>query len=535
MALDPTFTRVIEALGAPEAYPHPALRVKRLQTHLSVVFLAGEFAYKLKKPVRFDFVDLSTLDRRRQLCHDEVRLNRRLSPDLYLGVVPITETASGIRVGGDGSPLEWAIQMHLLPETRMMDRLLRAGDLSVEQVKHLAELIADFHLRAETGPKISAFGTPDALRGLWDEHFAQTRGAVGRTVSLLQDGLLQATARAWLARKDALLRRRTTEGRIRDGHGDLRTSAVCFTDPIQVFDCLEFSQRFRSGDVASEVAFLVMDLALNGRADLGEGFVRRYVERSGDQELPALLVFYACYRACVRGKVEGIRADEPEVPSDERARAASVARSCFALACRYAHADPPPLLLLVTGLSGTGKSTLAGRLGERLRAHVIASDLVRKELHGVPPTARAYGGLGEGLYSEEATRRTYAELMELAKPGLAAGHQVVLDATFHLTWQRQLARALAEREGAILILVELRSSDATAQRRLASRARSVEAVSDADWEVYLAQKAAWEPVNGQVWEHLVVSADGTPEAAVETTLDGLHARLEPTGPLNEEP
>jgi uncharacterized protein len=528
MALDPTFTRVLEALATPAAYPHPAPSVTRLQTHLSVVFLAGEMAYKLKKPLRLDFVDLSTLDRRRELCHEEVRLNRRLSPNLYRGVLPITESKAGICVGGVGSPIEWAIQMRRLPDARMMDRLLCAGTLSLEQVRQLAELIAAFHAQADTGPAISAFGTSDALRSLWDEHFTQTRRAIGRTLSSFQDGLLNATAGAWLARKETLLHRRVMERRIRDGHGDLRTSAVCFTEPIQVFDCLEFSQRFRCADVASEVAFLVMDLTLNGRPDLGEAFVRRYVECSGDPEVPSLLAFHACYRACVRGKVEGLRAEEPEVPPDEQARAASLARNCFALACQYARADAPPLLLLVTGLSGTGKSTLAETLGTRIGADVVVSDVVRKELHGFRPTEHARGSAGEAVYSEDATRSTYAELMERARPRLAAGRSVVLDATFQRSWQRTLARALADREGALLVQLELRASDETVKRRLAGRARSAGAVSDADWAVYLAQKEAWEPVTGGAWEHLVVSAEGPPGAGEQAAVEGLHARLEPT-------
>jgi len=525
------FERVVEALRHPRAYPHPVERVSVIQTHVSVVLLAGEFVYKLKKPVHFAFVDMSRLPERLHFCREEVRLNRRLSPDLYLGVVPITEGADGIRVGGDGAPLEYAVHMRRLPEDRMMDRLLERGALGRPMVERLAELIADFHARAETGPAISRHGSPEAVRALWEEHFAQTARFVGRTLSRFQDALLRATVHAWLTRKHGELSARVAAGRIRDVHGDLRTSSVCFTEPIQVFDCLDFSARFRCSDVASEVAFLAMDLTLKGEASLAIAFARRYVQRSGDAGVEALLPFYACYRACVRGKVEGLRAGEGEVPARQRAAAARVARRSFALACRYAREDPPPLLLVVCGLSGTGKSTLASALAESLGCVRVASDVVRKELHHLAPEEHRPAPVGEGLYAEEATRATYAALAARGGRWLAGGRSVVLDATFQRRWQQALAVELARAQGALLFFLELRAPDSAIRRRLRARAHDVRAVSDADWAVYRAQKAAWEPLRLSGFEHLVLRAGGSRASVEAAALAGLHARLDPSPPF----
>jgi len=526
----PLFARVVQGLLRPGAYPHPVRRVREIQTHVSAILLAGDFAYKLKKPVRFPFLDMSSLSQRKHLCEEEVRLNRRLSPGLYLGVVPIVESAAGMRVGGEGTPVEYAVRMHRLPEDRMMDRLLRRGELETEAVERLAELIADFHARVESGPAVAVFGSPEAVRLLWDEHFAQTRRFLGRTLSAFQDHLLRATVRAWLIRKDAELRGRVSAGRIRDGHGDLRASSVCFTEPIQVFDCLDFAPRYRCGDVASEVAFLSMDLTLRGAAGLARAFQHRYQERSGDRGMESLLPFYGCYRACVRGKVEGLRAGEREVPRRERAAAERLARRCFAVACHYARQDPPPLVLVTCGLSGTGKSTLAAALAENLGCARISSDVVRKELHHLAPGEHAPAAPGEGLYAEEVTRATYTELVARARRWLATGRSVILDATFQRHWQRALAVELARAQGSLLFFLELRAPDATVRARLRARARDETAVSDADWAVYVSQKAAWEPFHAPAFQHLTIRARGSPESVERDALAALHLRLDPAPP-----
>ena len=429
---------VLHSLARPEAYPHPVDAVTVIQTHVSVVFLAGPFAYKVKKPVHFDFLDAHLLERRAELCAQEVVLNRRLSPDLYLGVVPIVRRGAGLAIGGVGPAAEYAVQMRRLPADRMMDRLLEAGGLDRQMVEQVADVLVPFHARAEGGPQVAAFGTPEAVQALWDEHFAQVTPLLGRTLTPLQDGFLRAVVAAWSVRRRPLLEARVEAQRIRDGHGDLRTSSVCFIDPLAIFDCLDFSARLRCGDVASDVAFLAMDLRLRMRPDLAEAFVQRYVARSADAALPRLVPFYTCYRACVRGKVESLRAEEPEISPGDRAEAARMARRAFGVACDAASEDLPPVLLVVSGLSGSGKSTLAQELGRRRGWEVLSSDVVRKSLHGLAPQERASAAVDAGLYSPEATRRTYERLAALAGAALDQGRCVIVDATAQAGWERDL-------------------------------------------------------------------------------------------------
>ncbi|MGZ6139533.1 MAG: bifunctional aminoglycoside phosphotransferase/ATP-binding protein [Myxococcaceae bacterium] len=518
---------VLASLSRPEAYPHPVDGVTVVQTHVSVVFLAGSFAYKVKKPVHFDFLDAHLLERRAEMCAQEVALNRRLSPDLYLGVVSITRREGGLVVGGDGPPVEYAVQMRRLPADRMMDRLLEASALTREMVEQVADVLAPFHARAADGPEVTAFGTPEAVRALWDEHFHQIWPFVGKALSPIQDGFLRAVVDAWSVRRRRLLEERVAERRIRDGHGDLRTSSVCFTEPLTIFDCLDFSSRLRCSDVASDVAFLAMDLRMRMRPDLVEAFIQRYVARSGDLALRELLPFYVCYRACVRGKVESLRAQEPEISPADRQEALRLARRAFGVACDAASDDLPPLLLAVAGLSGSGKSTVAAELGARRGWQVLSSDVVRKSVHGLAPEERASAELDRGLYSPEATRRTYERLAVEAGGALDRGTCVIVDATSQAAWQREMLATTARAHGGLFLLVEVRVSDAVVRPRLEARAREVEAVSDAGWEVYAAQKTRWEPVELGPWAHVVVDGDAPLTEVLHQIEHALHDRLRP--------
>ncbi|HZJ55770.1 MAG TPA: AAA family ATPase, partial [Myxococcaceae bacterium] len=350
---------------------------------------------------------------------------------------------------------------------------------------------------------------------------------LGKTLSGLQNGQLRAVVAAWAIRKRPLLEARVAGGRIRDGHGDLRTSSVCFTEPLTLFDCLDFSARLRCSDVASDVAFLAMDLRLRMRRDLGAAFIRRYVARSRDTALRKLVPFYTCYRACVRGKVESLRAEEPEISPGEREDAARMARRAFGVACDAASEDLPPVLLALAGLSGTGKSTLARELGERRGWEVLSSDVVRKSMHGLAAVERATAAVDQGLYTPEATRATYAALAERAGEALDRGRCVVVDATAQAAWERTVLAEAAREHGALFLLAEVRVPDEAIRARLEARAREPGAVSDAGWEVYLAQKARWEPVTLGEWAHLEIDGD-RPAAEVLMQLEReLHDRLRP--------
>ena len=355
----------VSDLLRPDAFPHPARDIRLIETHISWVILAGEFAYKLRKPVNFGFLDFSTLEQRRADCRAEVVLNGRLCPDLYLDVVDVVQLDDGhLHIGGPGTPVEPAVKMHRLPESGMLPNLLDRGEGDERLMRRLAQQLAEFHAAAATGDGVDEYGSTDTLRTNWDENFAQTT-----LIDPSRRDAIRAYVTRFIADNTALFQRRIDHGRIREGHGDLHASSVCVTRRrLYLFDCIEFNARFRCADVAAEVAFLAMDLEHFGRADLASAFVEAYVRASHDSELRLLLDFYKCYRAFVRGKVLAFRLLEPHLDSDSTARALNDAQSYFDLAYALANPLPRPMLVVTMGLPGSGKTTLAHAAGEPSRS-----------------------------------------------------------------------------------------------------------------------------------------------------------------------
>lgn len=358
---------LVAGLLRPEAYPHRPRRVRLVETHISYVFLAGPYAYKVKKPVNFGFLDYSTLEKRRHFCEEEVRLNQALCPGTYLRVVPIVRTPTGLLVGGEGEPVEYAVLMRRLPVSRMLDRLVRRGRVDPEAVVRIARKVAAFHAASDHGPEIDRFGEPELIRFNWEENFAQTAPYIGRTIPRRWYEGIRRYVTGFLDTSAGLLLGRIGQGRIRDCHGDLRAESICVENGICIFDRIEFNDRFRYGDVAAEVAFLAMDLDALGRPDLGYLFAESYIEASGDRELRRLLPFYQCYRAYVRGKVTSFRLDQVETDA-ERRRIRRVARRYFRLAWDYARAPAGPALTVLTGVSAESGPVLGRGLACRLGA-----------------------------------------------------------------------------------------------------------------------------------------------------------------------
>lgn len=326
----------ITTLLRPEAYPHPAAEVKLLQTHISYVLLAGEFVYKIKKPVNFGFLDFTTLEKRQHFCNREVELNRRLCPDLYLGVTGITRAGGGFALDGSGEVVEYAVKMARMDESRLMGRIIEAGQLTAATLDKIVEILVPFYEKAAGGPELAGFGTPDAVAVNVLENFTQTEGFVGcASLSASQFQRISNYAQAFLERGE-LFGARIKAGRIRDCHGDLYSANICLTEPIRIFDCIEFNERFRYCDVASDVAFLAMDLDYHNLPELSRHFIDRFVARSGDAGLPTMLDFYKCYRAFVRGKIGLFTAHAPEVDATTKAASLAQAGRYFQLAERYA-------------------------------------------------------------------------------------------------------------------------------------------------------------------------------------------------------
>jgi aminoglycoside phosphotransferase family enzyme len=326
---------LVQALLEPKTYPHTPRKVELMQTQMSFLFLTGDYVYKVKKPVDLGYLDYTTLEKRRFFCQQELKLNRRLCPDIYLEVVPIFQHQDKILLGGKGEVVEYAVKMRQLPPQRMMDVLLSKNQVSKGMVRQVAQKLVDFHRQAETNAEISSYGSLDTILTNTEENFTQTQKYIGVSISGEQYQSIKAYTDSFAEQNIRLFKKRVKEGRIRDCHGDLHSAHICFIDGICIYDCIEFNDRFRYCDVASEIAFLAMDLDYHRHPDLSQHFIDAYVKSSQDEELLKLLHFYKCYRAYVRGKVESFKLDDPHIPEGEKSRALAAARRYFQLAKSY--------------------------------------------------------------------------------------------------------------------------------------------------------------------------------------------------------
>ena len=331
-----TLPAYIQSLLAPANYTHPVAKVELVQTHISFVLLAGDFVYKFKKPVNFGFLDFSTLEKRQACCYQELVLNRRLCPDIYLGLIRVTEQDGGYALDGQGAVVEYGIKMKRMPEDRMMVNLIRAGAVDESHIDALVSVLADFYGQAETNEQIRQFGTAEAVAVNVLENFDQTVGFIDQgALDRNQFETISAYAKNFLANQD-IFQRRIDGGYIRDCHGDLYSANICLADRIYIFDCIEFNQRFRYCDVASDVAFLAMDLDYHNLPELSHRFIDGFVRTTRDEGLVAILDFYKCYRAYVRGKIGLFTASDPAVPAPVRAATLENSAKYFALAEQYA-------------------------------------------------------------------------------------------------------------------------------------------------------------------------------------------------------
>jgi len=518
----------MEGLVRPEAYAHPTGTVDIRQTHISLVFLAGDYAYKIKKPVNFGFLDFTRLEDRHRICLDEVRLNRRLAPSVYLGIVPIVRGAQGLTIDGEGEAIEWAVKMRRLPERATLLAAMERGELVHEQLEAVAARVASFHRSAERGAHIASVGKFDVVAGNARENFAQSAPEVGRTVSAAVFEELRAITEARLANLEPLIGGRAERGMPCDGHGDLRLEHIYLfpgeppPGDLVIIDCLEYTERFRFADPVADIAFAVMELSLAGRADAARTLADAYFRCSGDEEGRLLLPFYVAYRSIVRGKVRGFELREAEIPASRREQSLARARAHFLLALGIlATPSRRPALVLVGGLPGTGKSTLARALGEGAGFEVIRSDVVRKEIAGLLAGESATSGWRSGLYADYWTRRTYDEIQSRTEKALFGGKRVIVDASFgRETLRVDLLEAARHLAVPALLFVCDAPSDLVRARLGARR----DDASDADATIYEASRQAWEPF-GPKTESAVVRVDAaTGSAALEQALTALRQR-----------
>jgi len=562
------FATMLQGLTRPDAFQDVTLGDKPqhelsglkalitvIQTHASAVILAGERAYKLKKPKNLGFLDYSTPILRRHFCGQEVRLNRHLAPHVYLGVSPVLLfPGNSLRFGPTFSPdtvplpgtdlnggcvVDYAVVMVRLPEGSTLESRVRSGTADPALLSSVARCVAAFHATSHTEEQIASFGALKVIRGNWEENFTQMRPFIGRTLDASTYNGIVAYVHHFLEGRAALFAGRVREGRIRDCHGDLRLQQVHVLDDenrLAILDCIEFNERFRYSDVASEIAFLAMELEAADRADLARAFVDAYIEETGDETAREILPFYICYRACVRGKVVSLQLDEPEVPATQREAARQEARSLFDLAAAYACGPTQPMLLMIGGMMGTGKSTLTLALQNELGWAHFSSDTVRKRLVHVDQALPNTDAYGQGLYDSKRTACTYEVLLVEAEAALARGRSVLLDASFARRDYRQEVARRAAAQGASCLFVECVCPRALALARLSDRWQArVEGnkqeikvashASDGRPDLYDAQCAAWETIDAEEerhMPHLVVMTTHSLSVTVEQVLAALH-------------
>jgi len=489
--------KIIAAMTEPAFYPDRPRAVEFRQTHISRVFLAGDFVYKLKKPVRFAFLDYSTLHRRYHFCREEVRLNRRLTPRVYLGIYAILPHGGGFVLSADPAEqfderaAEYVVKMRRLPDDRSLERLIGAGQVTAAEMRRIAGVLAAFHAGAARDRSME-YGRAEEIQRSVATNLEECRPFVGDTIGEPEFGWIDRFYRSFIERQRILLDRRAHQGMVRDGHGDLRCEHICLTADIDIIDCVEFNESLRYADIASDLGFLLMDLDRLQAPSLGHHLLSAYLEEIGDRDLSRLLNFYKCHRALVRGKVASLKARDQDVPTEQRERARKSARNYFAAAYRYARAGSPALIV-VCGLPATGKSTVAQALAERSGFAVFNSDVVRKRMAGKAPTERAGGGWGEGIYSSGFTAATYQTLADEAVQMLRGGDGVIVDATYKDRAERERLRNLARAAAVPIVFAECTLDDEQARHRLAARALRPDAVSDATWDTYLQHKAAFAP------------------------------------------
>jgi aminoglycoside phosphotransferase family enzyme/predicted kinase len=474
---------LVAAMMEPSFYPKPPDEVTHKETHISHLFFAGDLVYKIKKPVRFSFLDYSTLGRRRHFLNQELQLNRRLAPSVYLAVMPISREGGNWRLGGWAPPQEYTLIMRRLPERRMLPFLIDSGQVTHEMMRAVAEILAPFHTQAERVHKAPT-SYPLTVKKEWQENLADLHPFLGTLIPEDAIAAVQKFGTQFIDAHHDLFARRMDEGWIRDVHGDLHCEHVCFApEGIQIFDCIEFNPQLRHCDIVSEIGFFLMDLKVRGGGTLVEPFLTRYLDLLDDPDLHRLLPFYECYRALVRGKVEALRSTGPE----------SKAPRYFRHALRLTWTPLKPFLVIVCGLTGSGKSTLARELGERLGMPVINSDAIRKAIAGSP--GRQVVPLNRGIYSSKMTEKTYAKMAQEAENQMLEGEGAILDATFGQRAHREKIVGLAEKNRVPWVLIHCVASDETTEKRLARREAEGKDVSDGRWEIYSKQKAAYQPTN----------------------------------------
>lgn len=482
-------------------YDHPVDPIRHIETHISHILLTGTYAYKIKKALNLGFLDFSTLDKRLHACQEEIRLNQRLASHVYLGVVPITGTPEAPHMDGMGKPIEYAVKMRQFQSDATLDRLDSAKQLTQTQIEAVGSTLARFHrLDCVHADPHSSWGNPEQIWAPIAQNFLQISPLLTDPAARRQLDELQQWSETEHRRLVPCMIERKRAGFIRECHGDLHLGNLAWVDgQLLIFDCLEFDPALRWIDIQSEIAFCAMDLMQRGHMGMAWLLLNTWLERSGDYAGLALVRYYAVYRALVRAKIAAVRASQ--TGGVEHARAVVETHALLSLATRLS-IHPWRLRLDIThGLSGSGKTTVTHTLMQIPGAIRLRSDVERKRLAGLDAEAASGSQPGQGLYTEDATRRTYTQLARLAATLLDAGWPVIVDATFMSRWQRDLFRELAGAHGVPFHILDFDVAEATLRTRIVKRGRSGRDASEAGLAVLHHQIETAEPLAADELDH----------------------------------
>ncbi len=495
-----TSDNLILALQDPALYDHPVKEFQVLETHISWVILTGDYAYKIKKPMDFGFLDFSSLERRKRFCEEELRLNRRLAANLYLEVLPITGSAAAPELGGHGEAFEYAIRMRQFDQNDLFDVRQENSKLTPDLLTSLARQVADFH---DKQPPVAAgkpLGTPDAVYAAMQENFDQIRPMIDDEALLLQLDNLEQWARTTFERHSSLIAQRYDEGFVRECHGDLHLANITvYENEVTVFDCIEFSEPFRWIDVINDLAFLLMDLESRREPELANLVLNSYLEYRGDFDALPLLPMYKAYRAMVRAKIALFTMGNPSLTEADKEGLMQRYRDYAQLAEDYS-TIPNPYLLATTGLSASGKSVVSSAMAAELGLIRLRSDVERKRLFGLGPLDQSKSPVGGNLYTEEANQHTYQRLADLAGELLAGGMPVIVDAACLKQAERDMLADVAESRGMPFALIHCEAP--LESRREWIRKRAGDA-SEATEELLEEQETWFEPLTTEEKTHTI--------------------------------
>lgn len=492
MKKDTKREKLIYFLKDKDSYPHKPKSVKQIQTHSADVFIVTPYVYKIKKPVNLGFLDFSTLNKRKKICEKEIELNKRLTKDIYLSVEKISENNGNFVFGEGEEVIEYAVKMRRLPEKYFLKNLLLKGDVNTNDFQEIIKKLVNFYNNQTVSDKISKFGEPEKISANIYENFDTARDFQGKTISKPCFEAVYHYNDKFFSKKKSLFKKRIKEGFIKDCHGDLRLEHINYSPKgINIFDCIEFNDRFRYIDIASEIGFLSMDLDFNGYKDFGRYVNSIAAKKLNDSTFFDIVDFYKCYRAYVRGKVSSLKFETEGITEKDRNNAFYNARKYFQLALKYALFGSNPFVLVVFGFIATGKSTISEMLSNELSATVLSSDKTRKEITGKKQNQRDFRGFGEGIYRAETTEKTYNEIIKRGMNEIKEGRNIILDASFSKRRYRQKVIEKFKNRDLPVFFVETTASEKIIKQRLSKR-ESKETISDARLDIFDSFKQSYE-------------------------------------------